>query len=139
MPRRADISSILIIGAGPIGIGQAVVFDYSGTPAATMPRRLLIFSALLLLAVPLHAAACSPAPPTDPRAARTAQLEEMTKRCDVPAGTLAQLGPEEVTIAAGPDVEWRKVECLIDEIKKAKPKLQYMFIGNARYETENQQ
>ncbi|HEX9648252.1 MAG TPA: carbamoyl-phosphate synthase large subunit [Alphaproteobacteria bacterium] len=33
MPRREDISSILIIGAGPIVIGQACEFDYSGTQA----------------------------------------------------------------------------------------------------------
>src|SRR5215207_8318469 len=33
MPKRTDISSILIIGAGPIIIGQAVEFDYSGTQA----------------------------------------------------------------------------------------------------------
>jgi carbamoyl-phosphate synthase large subunit len=33
MPRRTDISSIMIIGAGPIVIGQACEFDYSGTQA----------------------------------------------------------------------------------------------------------
>ena len=33
MPKRADIESILIIGAGPIVIGQACEFDYSGTQA----------------------------------------------------------------------------------------------------------
>src|SRR5215470_14881448 len=33
MPRRTDISSILIVGAGPIVIGQACEFDYSGTQA----------------------------------------------------------------------------------------------------------
>ncbi|MCH7487186.1 MAG: carbamoyl phosphate synthase large subunit, partial [Proteobacteria bacterium] len=33
MPRRTDISSILIIGAGPIVIGQACEFDYSGVQA----------------------------------------------------------------------------------------------------------
>ncbi len=33
MPRRKDISSILIIGAGPIIIGQACEFDYSGAQA----------------------------------------------------------------------------------------------------------
>lgn len=33
MPKRSDISSILIIGAGPIIIGQACEFDYSGTQA----------------------------------------------------------------------------------------------------------
>ena len=33
MPKRDDIKSILIVGAGPIVIGQACEFDYSGTQA----------------------------------------------------------------------------------------------------------
>src|SRR3979490_2907502 len=33
MPRRTDISKILIIGSGPIIIGQSAEFDYSGTQA----------------------------------------------------------------------------------------------------------
>ena len=33
MPKRTDIHSILIVGAGPIIIGQACEFDYSGTQA----------------------------------------------------------------------------------------------------------
>ena len=33
MPKRTDIQSILIIGSGPIVIGQACEFDYSGTQA----------------------------------------------------------------------------------------------------------
>ena len=33
MPRRTDLKSILIIGAGPIVIGQACEFDYSGVQA----------------------------------------------------------------------------------------------------------
>ena len=33
MPKRNDIHSVLIIGAGPIIIGQACEFDYSGTQA----------------------------------------------------------------------------------------------------------
>ena len=33
MPRREDIKSILLIGSGPIVIGQACEFDYSGTQA----------------------------------------------------------------------------------------------------------
>ena len=33
MPKRTDIGSILIIGAGPIVIGQACEFDYSGAQA----------------------------------------------------------------------------------------------------------
>jgi len=34
MPRRDDIRKILIIGSGPIVIGQACEFDYSGTQGA---------------------------------------------------------------------------------------------------------
>ena len=33
MPRRSDLSSVLVIGSGPIVIGQAAEFDYSGTQA----------------------------------------------------------------------------------------------------------
>jgi len=38
MPRRTDIESIMIIGAGPIVIGQACEFDYSGTQACKALR-----------------------------------------------------------------------------------------------------
>jgi carbamoyl-phosphate synthase large subunit len=38
MPRRGDLSSILIIGSGPIVIGQACEFDYSGTQACRVLR-----------------------------------------------------------------------------------------------------
>ncbi len=38
MPKRTDISSILIIGAGPIVIGQACEFDYSGSQACKILR-----------------------------------------------------------------------------------------------------
>ncbi len=38
MPKRTDISTILIIGAGPIIIGQACEFDYSGTQACKTLR-----------------------------------------------------------------------------------------------------
>ena len=33
MPKRTDINTVMIIGAGPIIIGQACEFDYSGTQA----------------------------------------------------------------------------------------------------------
>src|ERR687893_158812 len=39
MPRRADIRKILIIGSGPIVIGQACEFDYSGTQACKALRQ----------------------------------------------------------------------------------------------------
>jgi carbamoyl-phosphate synthase large subunit len=38
MPRRNDISSVLVIGSGPIVIGQACEFDYSGTQACRVLR-----------------------------------------------------------------------------------------------------
>jgi carbamoyl-phosphate synthase large subunit len=38
MPKRTDIRTILIIGAGPIIIGQACEFDYSGTQACKALR-----------------------------------------------------------------------------------------------------
>ena len=38
MPRRSDLESVLIIGSGPIVIGQACEFDYSGTQACKALR-----------------------------------------------------------------------------------------------------
>ena len=38
MPKRSDINSILIVGAGPIVIGQGCEFDYSGTQACNALR-----------------------------------------------------------------------------------------------------
>ncbi|MDA8317861.1 MAG: carbamoyl-phosphate synthase large subunit [Actinomycetota bacterium] len=38
MPRRQDIASVLVIGSGPIVIGQACEFDYSGTQACRVLR-----------------------------------------------------------------------------------------------------
>ena len=40
MPRRDDISKVMIIGSGPIVIGQACEFDYSGTQACKALRQL---------------------------------------------------------------------------------------------------
>jgi len=38
VPRREDIHSVLVIGSGPIVIGQACEFDYSGTQACRVLR-----------------------------------------------------------------------------------------------------
>ncbi|MGO1561507.1 MAG: carbamoyl-phosphate synthase large subunit, partial [Actinomycetaceae bacterium] len=38
MPRREDLKSVLVIGSGPIVIGQAAEFDYSGTQACRVLR-----------------------------------------------------------------------------------------------------
>ena len=55
MPKREDIKSVLVIGSGPIVIGQACEFDYSGTQACRVlmadRRGLTGFSANDLLGV----------------------------------------------------------------------------------------
>ena len=38
MPRRTDLNHVLVIGSGPILIGQAAEFDYSGTQACRVLR-----------------------------------------------------------------------------------------------------
>ena len=38
MPKRKDLKKILVVGAGPIIIGQACEFDYSGTQACKALR-----------------------------------------------------------------------------------------------------
>ena len=38
MPKRSDIEHVLVIGSGPIVIGQAAEFDYSGTQACRVLR-----------------------------------------------------------------------------------------------------
>ena len=38
MPKRTDIHKILVIGSGPIVIGQAAEFDYAGTQACRSLR-----------------------------------------------------------------------------------------------------
>ena len=38
MPRRSDINKVLVIGSGPIVIGQAAEFDYAGTQACRSLR-----------------------------------------------------------------------------------------------------
>ena len=39
MPRRDDLRKVLLIGSGPIVIGQACEFDYSGTQAIKVLRK----------------------------------------------------------------------------------------------------
>jgi len=39
MPKRNDIKKIMIIGSGPIVIGQACEFDYSGTQTSKALRK----------------------------------------------------------------------------------------------------
>ena len=53
MPKNSEIKSILIIGSGPIIIGQACEFDYSGTQALRSIREDGIETILIILTQPL--------------------------------------------------------------------------------------
>ena len=40
MPRREDLETILVLGSGPIKIGQAAEFDFSGSQAVQALRKM---------------------------------------------------------------------------------------------------
>jgi carbamoyl-phosphate synthase large subunit len=70
MPRRDDISSVLVIGSGPIVIGQACEFDYSGTQAC----RVLMDEGLRVVLVNSNPATIM----TDPEFADATYVEPIT-------------------------------------------------------------
>src|SRR6201992_3546235 len=70
MPKRTDISTILIIGAGPIVIGQACEFDYSGTQAV----KTLKDEGYRIVLVNFHTATLT----TDPELADATSIEPIT-------------------------------------------------------------
>jgi carbamoyl-phosphate synthase large subunit len=69
MPRRDDINKILLIGSGPIVIGQAAEFDYSGTQAA----RVLMSEGYEVVLVNSNPATIM----TDPEVATTTYIEPL--------------------------------------------------------------
>jgi carbamoyl-phosphate synthase large subunit len=70
MPRRSDIGSVLVIGSGPIVIGQAAEFDYSGTQAC----RVLKAEGLRVILVNSNPATIM----TDPEIADATYVEPIT-------------------------------------------------------------
>ena len=68
MPKRSDIRKILLIGSGPIVIGQACEFDYSGTQACKALRE-EGFEVVLVNSNPatIMTDPSSPTPPTSSR------------------------------------------------------------------------
>ena len=71
MPKRTDISTILLIGSGPIVIGQACEFDYSGTQAAKTLKE-LGYKVVLINSNPATIM-------TDPQFAHSTYIEPITK------------------------------------------------------------
>jgi carbamoyl-phosphate synthase large subunit len=72
MPRRSDLHKILLIGSGPIVIGQAAEFDYSGTQAA----RVLMQEGYEVVLVNSNPATIM----TDPEVATTTYVEPLEPR-----------------------------------------------------------
>ena len=70
MPRRSDIKSVLVIGSGPIVIGQACEFDYSGTQAC----RVLMAEGIRVILVNSNPATIM----TDPEFADATYVEPIT-------------------------------------------------------------
>ena len=73
MPRRDDIKKVMIIGSGPIVIGQACEFDYSGTQACKALRK-LGYEIVLVNSNPATIM-------TDPGMADVTYLEPLTIEC----------------------------------------------------------
>src|ERR671916_3535397 len=99
MPRRTDISSVLVIGSGPIVIGQASEFDYSGTQAC----RVLKAEGLRVSLVNSNPATIM----TDPEVADATYVEPLTPEfveqviaAERPDALLATLGGQTALNAA---------------------------------------
>src|SRR5690625_776093 len=84
MPRRTDLSSVLVIGSGPIVIGQAAEFDYSGTQACRVLRE----EGLRVILVNSNPATIM----TDPEFADATYVEPITP--DVVASIIAKERPD---------------------------------------------
>ncbi|KQX66700.1 carbamoyl-phosphate synthase large subunit [Angustibacter sp. Root456] len=91
MPRRTDISSVLVIGSGPIVIGQACEFDYSGTQAC----RVLKAEGLRVILVNSNPATIM----TDPEFADATYVEPITP--DVVEAIIAKERPDAVLATLG--------------------------------------
>ncbi|WP_182111169.1 MULTISPECIES: carbamoyl-phosphate synthase large subunit [unclassified Actinotalea] len=91
MPRRSDISSVLVIGSGPIVIGQAAEFDYSGTQAC----RVLRAEGLRVILVNSNPATIM----TDPEFADATYIEPITP--DVVASIIEKERPDAILPTLG--------------------------------------
>jgi carbamoyl-phosphate synthase large subunit len=91
MPRRTDISSVLVVGSGPIVIGQAAEFDYSGTQAC----RVLKAEGLRVVLVNSNPATIM----TDPEFADATYIEPITP--DVVASIIEKERPDAILPTLG--------------------------------------
>src|ERR1700753_1042049 len=132
MPKRTDIKKILIIGSGPIVIGQACEFDYSGTQACKALRS-EGYEVILVNSNPATIM-------TDPEIADRTYIEPLTKdyietiiAAERPDAVLPTVGGQtglnlSVELAEAGILEKYGVELIgakIDAIKKAEDRLRF--------------
>src|SRR5438128_9068230 len=91
MPKRTDIHKILIIGSGPIVIGQACEFDYSGTQACKALRA-EVYEVVLVNSNPATIM-------TDPEVADRTYIEPVT--ADVVEKVIAREKPDAILPTMG--------------------------------------
>ncbi len=91
MPRRDDLSSVLVLGSGPIQIGQACEFDYSGTQACKVLRE----EGLRVVLVNSNPATIM----TDPDFADATYVEPLT--CDSVAAIIERERPDALLATLG--------------------------------------
>ncbi len=96
MPKRNDIHSVLIIGAGPIIIGQACEFDYSGTQACKALRE-EGYRVILINSNPATIM-------TDPEFADRTYIEPITPECVEKITIIRE--KEEMKRSSGPRANW---------------------------------
>ena len=96
MPKRTDIKSILILGAGPIVIGQACEFDYSGAQACKVLKE-DGFEVILVNSNPATIM-------TDPQTADVTYIEPITK--GVVERIIAKERPDAIQNPSGSPVPW---------------------------------
>ena len=105
MPKRTDIRSILILGAGPIVIGQACEFDYSGTQACKALRE----EGYRVILVNSNPATIM----TDPDMADVTYIEPITS--DIVARIIARERPDAVLPTMGGQTALNTAMTLADE------------------------
>ena len=105
MPRRDDIESILIIGSGPIIIGQGCEFDYSGTQAVKVLRE----DGFRVILVNSNPATIM----TDPEFADATYIEPITP--EVVASVIAQELPDAILPTLGGQTALNTAMALVDQ------------------------
>jgi len=120
MPRRADLKSILIIGAGPIVIGQACEFDYSGAQACKALRQ----EGYRVVLVNSNPATIM----TDPELADATYIEPITP--EVVAKILAREKPDALLPTMGGQTALNTAMALADDGTLARLKVE--LIGASR-------